>query len=241
MTPNTLYYTAIKTTDNASNESAISNVLTVHTALKYGFNYVSLPYNVSSGGSNTVNNLLIDDVPYVYMFKWTPSGLDSNGMFNGALSLISSSSTISSAMTNAEGYFMYAFSMNSSIMDERNLSETVLVTENTDNWTKVDLSKGRNLVGNPYAKNVGFSNIKICRGSSFTVSGGCSGGSIVSFVQAVTNGWMDSTVAYYGNSTTFTSETCNNIGCDTKLRPWWGQWVYLLDDAATYVMAIPKP
>ncbi|VAV82284.1 hypothetical protein MNBD_DELTA01-15, partial [hydrothermal vent metagenome] len=239
--PNTSYYNVIKSNDDLDNISVISNEVDVHTALKYGYNYMSIPFDSSTGMSATLQDMLGDDVPYVYIFKWTPTGLDWGSRFRGRWTRLSSTATVSASFSNANGYYMYVYSANSSVLDEKNSGGTALVTENTDNWAKVDMVQGRNLVGNPYTKNVDFSTIKVCQNSSFTTSGGCSGGTIKTFVEAVTAGWMDSTVAYYGNATTFTTETCSSIECVAKLRPWWGQWVYLLQSSNTYMMVVPKP
>ncbi len=239
--PNTSYFNVIKSKDDLDNPSVISNEVSVHTALKYGYNYMSLPFDASTGMSATLQNLLGDDVPYVYIFKWTPLGLDWGNRFRGRWTRLSSSSFITSAFSNGSGYYMYVYSANFSVIDEQDSGGTPVVSENTDSWAKVDMVQGRNLVGNPYTKNVDFSTIKVCQNSTFTTSGGCSGGTVMTFVEAVTAGWMDSTVAYYGNATTFTTETCSSIECVAKLRPWWGQWVYLLQSSDTYIMAVPKP
>ncbi len=239
--PNTSYYSVIKTRDDLDNISVISNEVGVHTAMKYGYNYMSIPFDASTGASATLQDLLGDDVPYVYIFKWTPTGLDWGSRFRGRWTRLSSTATVSASFSNGSGYYMYVYSANSSVIDEKNSGGTALVSENTDNWAKLDMVQGRNLVGNPYTKNVDFSNIKVCQNSSFTTSGGCSGGTINTFVEAVTAGWMDSTVAYYGNATTFTTETCSSIECLAELRPWWGQWVYLLQSSNTYMMVVPKP
>lgn len=239
--PNTQYYFVMKTSDGSGNTSGISNAASVHTALKYGYNTVSIPYKSSTGGSSTIDGMLSDDVSYVYMFTWRPTGLDSGSTFSGSWVQVDSSLTIST-LKDGQGYYLYAYSMNSSVMDEKNSAGTPLVTENTDSWTRIDLLQGRNLIGNPYLKNADFNNMKICRNATgFSASSGCTGGTVVSFSQAVSNGWMDGNIAYYGNATTYTYETCNSISCAAKLRPWWGQWVYLLDGANTYILAVPKP
>ncbi len=239
--PNTQYYFVMKTSDDSGNTSGISNVAQVHTALKYGFNTVSVPYKKSTGGSNTIDGMLNDDVSYVYMFTWQSTGLDSGAAFSGNWVEVDAYAAIPT-LSDGQGYYLYAYSMNSSIMDEKNSAGTPLVTENTDAWARIDLVLGRNLIGNPYLKNVSFSNIKICKNSTgFSASTGCTGGTVVSFQQAVTNGWMDGNIAYYANSTTYTYETCNGISCNAQMRPWWGQWVYLLDGVDTYILAAPKP
>jgi len=239
--PNTSYYSVIKSKDDLDNPSVISNEVNVHTALKYGYNYMSLPFDASTGMSATLQNLLGDDVSYVYIFKWTPTGLDWGSRFRGRWTRLSSSAHITAAISNGSGYYMYVYSANFSVLDEQDSGGSAVVSENTDSWAKVDMVQGRNLVGNPYTKNVNFSTIKVCQNSTFTTSGGCSGGTIKTFIEAVTAGWMGSTVAYYGNATTFTTETCSSIECVAKLRPWWGQWVYLLQNSDTYIMAVPKP
>ena len=139
-------------------------------------------------------------------------------------------------------------------MDQSIIDETPSgVSDNSGvNWVKIDISPGRNIVGNPYLKNVNFSNVKICRSATGFVNttavtgnpctGTSSPGTFKTFVEAVTAGWMDGSIAYYANATTLTGETCNSITCTASMRPWWGHVVYrIIDDANTYWLAIPKP
>lgn len=242
LSPNTLYYFVMKTTDDFGNVSGISNVVSAHTALKYGYNTVSIPYKASTGtAGKTLNDLFGDDVSSVWAYTWQPSGMDSGGAFSGGWVQLDASTNITS-LTDGMGYYMYAYAMNSSVLDENDSLSAALVSQNSDGWTRIDLSQGRNLLGNPYLKNVNFSNVKICQNpTGFSAVTGCTGGTTVSFSQAVTNGWLDGNIAYYANSTTYTYETCNAGSCTAKLRPWWGQWVYLLDGSNTYKMAVPKP
>ena len=81
--PNTLYYLSLKSYDDKNNAvTDPANVASAHTALKYGYNMVSLPYNP---GASTLNALFSDDVTPVWMYRWAPSGMDdSSGGFSGA-------------------------------------------------------------------------------------------------------------------------------------------------------------
>ncbi len=246
--PNTIYYLAIKSLDDWDNVSAISNAVAMHTAMKYGYNTVSIPYDPSTGTTYTLYDMIVDDVTnfsyypssYPLAYVWTPSGLDSGSLFSGSWSALDQTALLTS-LTNGKGLNIYAFAMNTSILDEKDTDDTSLVTTNTDNWVSISLSQGRNLVGDPYLKNVNFSDIKICKDSTFSSSTGCSGGTVNGFVAAVSASWMDGTIAYYANSTTYSTETCSGVSCTAKLRPWWAQWVYLLKDDGTYIMAVPEP
>src|SRR3972149_7622139 len=152
------------------------------------------------------------------------------------------------SLSNGTGYRLgncnYTNSVvNRCILDEKNSAGTPLVTENTGNWLSVSISQGRNLVANSYLKNVDFNNVKICQNSTFDTSTGCSGGTIKTFMEAVTAGGVDGNIADPAGCATYSFEPCNSIECTARLRPWWGQWVYLLIDSGvdTYIMAVPRP
>lgn len=239
MMPNTLYYAAMNATDSSGNTSQTSNVAVIHTALKDGFNAISLPYNAAS--SATVNTVFGDDVSPVSMQAWVPSGLDASATFSGSWVTVDPAAQVSS-LSNGKGYYLYAYALNTSVLDEMDSAGNAQVTANSSGWTRIDLAQGRNLIGNPYLKNVDFTNIKVCKNpAGFSPDTGCSGGTILTFQEAVNSGLLDGDIAYFANSNTFKYEMCNKIECTAKLRPWWGQWIYLLDGSNTYTLAVPKP
>jgi hypothetical protein len=251
--PNTLYYIAMKSEDDwtpTANESPIANVTdpnaaaaASHTAMKYGYNMISIPYSLENATSTFSDNF-IDDVspggttaPIVY--KWQAAGLDilSGQRFNGSWVSIPAANLLNTE-TSGTGLYMYSWGYNN-VLDV----DTATVPEYTENWVGINLEQGRNLVGNPYLKNVNFSNIQICQNSSFTTAGGCSGGIINSFENAVGT-WVDGGIVnYITNDFSAGSESCVPGDCLAQLRPWWGQWVYLTADSSSdiYILAVPKP
>ena len=109
---------------------------------------------------------------------------------------------------------------------------------------------GWNLVGNPFLKNIRLEEdyvvgagstpeVEVCDTST------CSGGTVYSFEDAVTAGWVDSGVFYgtSGDLEDLDQEACNNSvgGCLAKFRPWWGQWVIVTGSAEVYYLKFIKP
>jgi hypothetical protein len=240
--PNTLYYAAMKSVDDFPNTSGISNTVSTHTAMKYEYNMIGIPYDIESA-SSTFNANFIDDVspdaataPVIY--KWEPLGADiSSSMWNGRWTSVSASAALNTE-TNGTGFYIYSGGYNN-VLDV----DTATVPEYTENWVGINLKQGRNLVGNPYLKNVDFSNIQICQNSSFSTAGGCSGGTIKSFESAVGTWVGGGIVNYVTNDFSPSIESCVPFDCTAQLRPWWGQWVYLTAESSsdTYILAIPRP
>jgi hypothetical protein len=264
--PNTLYYISMKSEDEWTpvNISALSNVTdpfdTVappsHTAMKYGYNMISIPYDIKTATSTFSANF-IDDVspggitaPVIY--KWQPAGMDLAGTrFNGSWVRLTVADLMSTEL-NGTGFYIYSWGYNN-VLDV----DTATVQEYGDlipdeNWVEIDLEQGRNLVGNPYLKNVDFDNIKICQNATGFVKNTditgnpCLGTTAVSYQNAVLNGWVSGDIVnHVTNDTSADIETCNGLGCTgtAYLRPWWGQWIYVVEDPIlnNYKMAIPRP
>jgi hypothetical protein len=146
--------------DPATNASATSNVVTVHSALKYGWNAVSIP-GVHDGTSLT--DAFSDDVGTVYAYQI-------NG--DGSWTEVTNTTALNNAvLDNGAGFYTYSFNYTSAL--DSGLSE------NTAGWSQVDLpNTGNNIVGNPYFENVDWNLVKLCDGSAstFSASTGCSGG-----------------------------------------------------------------
>ncbi|MHC4278305.1 MAG: hypothetical protein ACYSTI_13450, partial [Planctomycetota bacterium] len=252
--PNTLYYVAMKSTDDATNTSLISSpVLEAHTAMKHGYNFIGIPYDIKNGTSTFSTNF-IDDVssgkitaPVIY--KWQPLGsdIDPGKRFNGRWTSVSATAALDTE-SNGTAFYILSWGSTDNVLDV----DTGTVPEYggvaSEAWVGIILTKGRNLIGSPYLKNVNFSNIKICQDTEFSTTDGCddSGGGTIKTFQNATGGapaWVGGNIFHFQNSTTADYETCNGTGCVAELRPWWGHWISLLEDstANTYIMAIPEP
>lgn len=227
MKPNTLYYIAMKTADKVPNYSGISNVISGHTAMKYGYNMLGLPY--SPAGGSTFTALFSDNmVPItnpVYVMKWDSNGLDVGGAPQGQWTYVDSATV----PNKGAGYWLYAYCMNCSVLDDQ-------LSDNANGASViVPLEKGWNDISNPYLKNVLVSNTYLCKSVGGTVTGftspNCTGtGAITTntFASAVAAGWTNNAVYYYANSSTWDYETYDGTGGKpvANLRPWWGQRIY---------------
>jgi hypothetical protein len=264
--PNTLYYFSLKAKDDldsiincqggAQNCSGASNVpgwdnptgttMNSHTALTYGWNTFSLPYDWATdatnsclgGGSWTLANIFGDDISGPSIYKWDATNQQYVGL---------ATSTNLTSMTNGVGYYIRSTGYNN-VLDERNSSNTQLVCENAATTVTVqllrDASTGWNLIGNPWLKNLDLSDInrvKICVNSGCT---GTLGTDYQSFRDAADDGWVGSGVYYGYNQSATDYEPCNTaLGCDAKLRPWWGQWIEYPTDSpkGTLYIQMNKP
>jgi hypothetical protein len=262
--PNTLYYFSLKSKDERTesaencqgsvlNCSAASNVpgfdnptgsKNSHTALKYGWNPFSLPYDwtksnppvCSAGNSSSLAALFGDDVvtgPSIYEWDAVAQGFVR----------VPETTTLDS-MTNGQGYYILSYGYNY-VLDERDSGDTTLVCENPASIPPIQLyydtannQPGWNLIGNPWLKNLDVNDInqvKLCDNA------GCTGTpdvNVRSFQHAAENApaWVDPAI-FYGNFQTgsLEFEVCGGPpGCEAKLRPWWGHWIKVLDTAPGY-------
>ncbi|MHC4278520.1 MAG: hypothetical protein ACYSTI_14570 [Planctomycetota bacterium] len=231
--------------------------------MKYGYNYISIPYDIEGAAvTETFNNNLSDDVnpagPYEpYIYRWQPSGLDIVAGIRFSGSWVSISPTDPDPELNTElngtGFYIYSWGYNNVLdVDTANVPE--YGDQANENWIDINLEQGRNLVGNPYLKNVAFSKILICKDTlGFDTTADpdtgdpCDNGTSLDFANitgtgAVSNGWVSGEIVnYVRNNTTADLESCVSGDCLAQLRPWWGQFVYLLLNDGNYIMAVPKP
>jgi hypothetical protein len=251
--PNTLYYVAIKSEDSASNSSNISNIVSAHTAMKHGYNMTGIPYDIASATSTFSTNF-IDNVssgsntPVIY--TWDSLGTDfTASRFNGRWTRVSATAALNTE-SNGTGFYIYSWGSTDNVLDVDTGTVSEYGDEAGEDWVGISLTKGRNLIGSPYLKNVPFTSIKICQDTAFSTSSGCDntgGGTIKDFANdgetgAVTEGWVDGNIFHFLNSTTADKESCVSGDCLAELRPWWGHWIYLLADPTnTYRIAIPRP
>lgn len=240
--PNTLYFVAMKSDDEVAQTSAISNVQdprvtgveATHTALKRGWNFISLPYDFDGDG-DSLDGLFNDDFGGV-------SPYDSYRISaTGSLTAVTSSTALSgSNINNGEGFYFYSPS-NTIAIDEKTSGGGSLLSDHTDNWVGVEITNAvgwQMLIGNPWTRNLEFerasyADVYICQNGTVNASANltqgtnpCSGGTGVLYGDAAANGWVTSSVSFFANSTTYTAELCPAAGsCPVTLRPWWGHWV----------------
>jgi hypothetical protein len=243
--PNTLYYIAIKSEDSASNSSSISNIVSAHTAMKLGYNTIGIPYDIASATStfstNFIDNVSSGGTTTPVIYKWTSLGaadIDPGVMFNGRWTRVSATAALNTE-SNGTGFYIYSWGSTDNVLDvdTGTVPEYGDEVDTSEDWVGITLTSGRNLISSPYLKNVNFSDIDICKGSTFTTNGGCSGGTVKDFanatasVSAVEAAWVDTNIHHFLNPTTATSEACldGTDNCTAVLRPWWGQWVQLIE------------
>ncbi|MCK5237225.1 MAG: hypothetical protein KAR06_09585, partial [Deltaproteobacteria bacterium] len=234
--PNSLYHIAVQSSDATPLTSPTSNVVTAHSALKYGWNAASIPYALDG----TTFASLFSELGTVYVYTLGAGD---------AWTQVTSSSAVSS-IGAGKGFYIYS-SKYTSVLDNGGA-----LSENGASYVQVNFpNTGNNLVGNPYLKNVDWSLVKLCDGSTstFDASAGCTGGggeqgsSWDYFKDASGAGcaggeWVDSTISYYANLTSLTDVTCNAGSCTPKMRSWWAYWVDRCAAApAGTIMAVPKP
>ncbi|MDH4226414.1 MAG: hypothetical protein OEV59_01475 [Deltaproteobacteria bacterium] len=237
--PNTIYYASVKSTDDAANTSAVAGgVATGKTALRSGWNVVSLPYTY--GAATFAQAFGTDLNATVNVYTLTDTGLADPGTLN-----VVTSTNAFSTILPGEGFYILSYNW-VSVLD----SDGATLTENTANWTKVDMrndvAESESLVGNPYLRNIDWSKVYVCRGGTFTAttalgSNPCTVGEL--WTAAVTANRMSGTIKYWANDKTTTNETCTAVSCvNVFMRPWWGYWVTRGTDAtvADYYLAVPK-
>ena len=252
--PNTLYYVAVRSTDDVPLTSDISTDLTQpitwtidssHTGMKYGYGHISIPYDIESIATSFTTNFQDDVYPGfnspVYMYTWTPAGTN---VGVGSWKTVTRGDALSTK-ANGTGFLFYSRAYTNVIeVPEATHNAKQMADHATDIWVGINLEQGRNLIGNPYLKNVKFSDIKICKNGTFdpTAASPCSGGGS-SWIAFESSTDMDGAIYHYANNSTAASETCASGDCLAVLRPWWGHWVELLSDSSsdTYIMGVPEP
>lgn len=253
--PNSLYYFAVKATDDEDepNVSGMSNITdgTVdlvgsHTALKYGWNIVSVPHNVNVG-STKLEDLFGDDLvanAYVFTYGW--DGSVANDFVD-----LDETVALNTQIGQGQGFYLYSYWSDKAI--DQHLNAGGSLADNATNWVQVtpayfdDSQNAIELIGNPYNANVDFNDVMVCDNpGGYSDAGGCSGGTIYQFGEAADAGWLSPSIVSYPNSTTPLTETCsgNTTGtCAPVMRPWWGYEVEILSGSApaNIFFAVPKP
>ncbi len=166
--PNTTYYFAIKTSDEMSNESALSNSPDGKTGLLMEWNMVSVPKLPVPDDAYTVFGSNAGNGP---MYSWTPTG---NLIPAPADPYDDGFWTTATTIVPGQGIFL-----NSRVS---NTPTQATGTTNTAPTTTLTLAPGYNLIGNPYEGTVNLSDCSITNGTTET------------FANAIINGWVDNVI-----------------------------------------------
>jgi hypothetical protein len=220
LTRNTPYTIAIKVFDEGYNQSnsspqgisGISNIVSSRTAMRNGFNLVSVPLTTIP---NDVDSVFGDDVGIpVNISSWFSTGLDS------------SKGSYQTPTTVQEGMGYILFSQgNLSVVDAPSGSQEI-----TTGPYSISIQRGWNILGNPFNKRVGLGETSIRRMES---------GETLGFPEAVTRGWVGSSL-YLFNGITFDAVKFDDP-TPAALEPWQGYWFLVLRDDFSYEMVINKP
>jgi hypothetical protein len=222
LTSNTAYYFAIDVVDDGGNHSGLSNVATGRTALRRGYNLVSVPL-VLAASNDTADTVFGDDVGLpVYAYRWQSSGpLVTDGCYLGTISILGFSicGPLGSVQTGA-GYFLYS-SGTQAVLDALGIPVSALMYD-------VPLDQGFNMVGNPYSREIALAAVQVKRGSA---------GVPVPYADAVANGWVGPAIYIYDGVTTQPYGLTDVP--PAVLKPWNGVWVQSLVLDAVLVFAHP--
>ncbi|MBI3994512.1 MAG: hypothetical protein HY349_00915, partial [Nitrospirae bacterium] len=220
--PNTIYYFALKSTDEAANISAMSNLAggdnttngnaSGRTALRSGLNLVSIPMQPSPADPISVFQDDIGGVPPVW--NWRSSAL---GILDGCYDLYPGPSTPPCAdiMTIApgKGYFIQGGG-NNPVMDVPLASTSVGVSTlcGIPNSTAVSMGLGWNMIGNPFQNRLTFGTVYVRQ----------NGSSCADYATAVSNGWVGNALyEFNGSGYAWT------IYSAAVLEPWKGYWLWV--------------
>ncbi|MHB8978812.1 MAG: chitobiase/beta-hexosaminidase C-terminal domain-containing protein, partial [Trichloromonadaceae bacterium] len=97
----------------------------------------------------------------------------------------------------------------------------------------ISLTRGWNIISNPYGGNVKLSDVLIKQGSKAPIY----------WTQAASNKWLTNAIYYFRGSDWDSSNGFESAGGypDAKLTPWIGYWVYLNASDGPYTLILPKP
>ncbi len=131
-----------------------------------------------------------------------------------------------SLIENGKGYFV----KESTVGTLPALNE---LTEQTASSYSIPLTRGWNLISNPYGGNVKLSDVQVRQGSKQPVS----------WLQATSNKWLTNAIYYFRGSDWDSSNSFESAGGypDAKIAPWLGFWVNLNASDGPYSLIIPKP
>ena len=210
---NSVYYFAIKATDNKGISSTISNIINDSalpplpvTAVRQGYTMISIPL---APAVSDVQTLLggIMGTP-VELYWWSSNGMGENsGTFIAETNIVP-----------GYGYFLKSNTDNAVL--------NITGSEVADPSRAIPLQPGWSMVGNPYTGEVALRNTYIRKIDT---------GELKSYEDAVIAGWVGNAIYNYNGSIYNFS-----IYTDATLKLWQGYWVAVLQNAQ-FEIIIYKP
>ncbi len=244
---NTIYYSVLKSVDEVGNISAMSNlaggdnetsgIFSGRTALRTGFNLVSVPLVPTPSDPVSVFGDDIGAAPQLY--RWNSSGpLITDGCYE--TSPVGNSDCAPpvevTTVTPGQGYFLIGAS-NNPVIDVPVGSADVTTGTNCgipDTYAvSLDADGGWNVVGDPFTERVPLNGVYLrydgnngtCETFQAAVSVGNAGGAI-----------------YEYNGSTYVALVCNAGACDAIMEPWKGYWLQVIGGfTSTIELIIPDP
>ena len=210
---NTVYYFAIKTTDNKGNKSSLSNVVNDNnlpplpvTAVRQGYTMIAFPMVPNTSDVQTLLGNIVGTP--VELYWWSSTGLaDGQGRFVAETNVVP-----------GYGYFLKTDTANAVL----NFSGSPV----TDPNRVIPLQSGWNMIGNPYPEEILLKDTSVRNVGT---------GEIITFEEAVIAGWVGNAVYNFDGSTYNFS-----IYRDTNLKLWHGYWLAVLQEGL-FELVVPKP
>jgi hypothetical protein len=252
MTSNTVYYFAIKAIDDGglrstlgtltnTNDGTCTNKCSVRTALRTGYNIVSVPLTPSPDSPALVFGPLdgltdpcgSGDVPCLY--EWISTGLATPTDMAGDYQLMDPYPTYS--VTAGTGYFFYTNILPLLTATGSDVTPTAADGHMAGLHAHFTLQQGWNIVGNLFKKDVTLSTVNIRR----VGGGGCveQTDTFAAAVAETPTGWVGNAIYIYDGAGNVAA--AYNGTPPVVLQPWQGYWFQVLKNDCTYELVIPKP
>jgi hypothetical protein len=217
---NTIYYFAIKSTDENSNTSALSSPNPEgKTGLLLEWNMVSCPLEPIPDDSDSVFG---DDAGTDYMFYWYSTWTGSTDTDCATdCKIVDCSPTCychpdcdgdyeqATTIIPGKGIYLYSYRR----YDPTDAPPASIPITDVPSYT-LSLNAGWNLIGNPYETTINLSVCHVIYNSTEET-----------YADAVASGWIGNAVYIWNGS------TCNFIQWDSaELEPWKGYWIFAYYD-----------
>jgi hypothetical protein len=241
--PNTIYFFVLKSEDEAVNISAMSNLaggdnetnglFAGRTALRTGFNLVSVPLDPTPSDPVSVFEDDIGDTPQ--LSRWNSSGpLETDGCYEA--SPLGNSDCFPqveiTAVTPGEGYFLIGGSGNP-VIDVPVGSVDVTTGTNcgmSDTYpVSLDPDGGWNIIGDPFTEQVPLSGVYLRYDGN--------DGTCETFQTAVVAGNIGGAI-YEFNGSTYVPLVCNAGSCVAVMEPWKSYWMEVIGGFTTTIELI---